>query len=250
MMQRLSRQARDDGCIAPALAVTALGVAALFGAVLYLVPSLDITIASFFYGSNHAFAGNDNPAVGALRSAFKLLFVAFCAAAVVGLAVTRGNARTWLGLRFVHWLFLVICLALGPGITANLILKDHWGRARPYQIAEFGGTKTFTPALKPADQCDRNCSFVSGEVSATIAPFFAIVVLCRRRAPLLLGLGLAAGAVDGLVRMSQGAHFLSDVVFAGVIMALTTVVVDFIFRSAAQVDGTQDWTLLGGLQHT
>ncbi len=250
MMGRLSQQVHDKGCIAPALAMAALGVAALFGAVVCVLPSLDITVASLFYGNDHEFVGNESAAVGALRQAFKLLCVTFCVAAVVGLALTRGNARTWLGLRFVHWLFLVICLALGPGIVANLILKDHWGRARPYQIAEFGGVKTFTPALKPADQCDRNCSFVSGEASAIFAPFFAVAVLYRRRAPMLLALGLTAGTLDGLVRMSQGGHFLSDVVFAGVLMALTTVVVDFIFQSAAQVDGAQNWTSLGTLQHS
>jgi hypothetical protein len=42
----------------------------------------------------------------------------------------------------------------------------------------------------------------------------------QARAVLLVG-GIAAGFGAGLVRMSQGAHFLSDIVFAGVFMALT-----------------------------
>jgi lipid A 4'-phosphatase len=37
--------------------------------------------------------------------------------------------------------------------------------------------------------------------------------------------GTLCGFAAGLVRISQGAHFLSDVIFAGVFMALTAVVV-------------------------
>ena len=33
--------------------------------------------------------------------------------------------------------------------------------------------------------------------------------------------GTVAGLATGLIRMAQGAHFLSDVLFAGVFMALT-----------------------------
>jgi len=37
--------------------------------------------------------------------------------------------------------------------------------------------------------------------------------------------GTVGGLATGLVRMAQGAHFLSDIVFAGVFMALTVLVV-------------------------
>jgi lipid A 4'-phosphatase len=37
----------------------------------------------------------------------------------------------------------------------------------------------------------------------------------------LIGAGRIAGLAAGLVRMAQGAHCLSDVVFAGVFMVLT-----------------------------
>ena len=51
-------------------------------------------------------------------------------------------------------------LLLGPGWVVNEALKNHWGRARPEQVSDFGGAQRFTPALQPADQCVKNCSFV------------------------------------------------------------------------------------------
>jgi lipid A 4'-phosphatase len=50
---------------------------------------------------------------------------------------------------------------------------------------------------------------------AAIAPQWA--------APLIV-VGTAAGLTAGIVRIAQGAHFLSDVVFAGLFMGLMVIV--------------------------
>jgi lipid A 4'-phosphatase len=86
---------------------------------------------------------------------------------------------------------------------------------------EFGGTKQFTPPLVVARQCRRNCSFVSGEASSTFVTFYAAAVLLPQWSLPLVVAGTIGGLLTGLIRMAQGAHFLSDVVFAGVFMALT-----------------------------
>ena len=44
--------------------------------------------------------------------------------------------------------------------------------------------------------------------------------MCGADAHELMVGAAAAGAVAGLIRIGEGGHFLSDVVFAGVIMAL------------------------------
>lgn len=209
-------------------------IAVISGAIFALLPHLDVTISELFYRSGQGFVGKQVAAIGFLRMVFKGFYVSCCLLAISGLIITRGRVRAWLGLVFRNWLYLAICLALGPGVVANLVLKDHWGRARPNQIIEFGGTKSFTAALTPTDQCDRNCSFVSGEASSTFAVFFAGAFLFRRRAAALLMTGVAAGAVTGLVRMAQGAHFLSDVIFAGLLMALTVAAVNFVFEVVAE----------------
>ena len=43
--------------------------------------------------------------------------------------------------------------------------------------------------------------------------------------------GIIAGSLAGLVRMMQGAHFLSDVIFAAITMALIAAAVQLIFEA-------------------
>lgn len=136
----------------------------------------------------------------------------------------RTDRVSWLGWRSPQWFFMLLCLAIGPGLVANLILKDQWGRARPGHVTEFGGKKNFTPPLIPVKECPRNCSFVSGEASSMYMPFFAAAAIVPQGAPLLVVGGVVGGLAAGAVRMAQGGHFLSDVIFAGVFMALTVLV--------------------------
>lgn len=111
--------------------------------------------------------------------------------------------------------FLLLALALGPGLLINAVMKEVSGRARPVQIAQFGGPQRFTPAFTLAHECDRNCSFVSGHVAAATMPVAGYYVAAtRRRRRLWLATGLALGALVGLARLLVGAHFLSDVVIA------------------------------------
>jgi hypothetical protein len=45
-------------------------------------------------------------------------------------------------------------------------------------------------------------------------------MLARRRRAELMAAAVAAGSIAGLIRMGEGGHFLSDVIFAAVFMAL------------------------------
>lgn len=151
-----------------------------------------------------------------------LVFFALAAAVVVAITARTLIVRGGVGLDQARCLFLVAALALGPGFVANTVFKDNWGRARPREIVEFGGLHTFTPPLMRAAECDTNCAFVSGEASSIYALFFALALLAGRQYKTgFLAVGIAAGTAAGLIRMSQGAHFLSDVLFAAVFMALT-----------------------------
>ncbi len=109
--------------------------------------------------------------------------------------------------------FIVVAGTLGPGIVVNSGFKENWQRARPYQVQPFGGTQQFTRATVMTDQCDNNCSFVSGHVACGI--FLASLMLVDRRRRVLWGTaGVAAGLVIGFARMADGAHWLSDVLWA------------------------------------
>jgi lipid A 4'-phosphatase len=119
-----------------------------------------------------------------------------------------------------HALLMLLTLVLGPGLLANVILKDNWGRPRPIEVTEFGGPLKFLPWWDPRGPCPKNCSFVAGEPSGafwTLAP--AALTPPHWRA-LAYGAALIFGTAIGFVRAAGGGHFFSDVVFAGVFMFL------------------------------
>lgn len=103
--------------------------------------------------------------------------------------------------------FLLLLLALVPGLIVNEVLKEHWGRARPIQVEQFGGNRLFTPPFVLSDQ--GGGSFSSGHVAAA-AWLVAVAVG-------LFGVGSAwtlvtlvyLGAMV-LARVAAGAHFVSD----------------------------------------
>jgi lipid A 4'-phosphatase len=188
-------------------------------AVFLLAPDIDLWASGLFFRSGEGFFLADLGVVRAVYRSVPWIVVAegIGIPLLLLLGWWRGRAFAGIGLR--QGAFILLVLALGPGLAVNTVFKDHWGRARPSQVVEFGGSQAFTPAPLPASACDKNCSFVSGHASvgfALIAFSFVVTGRQRRRA---IGAGaVAAGALIGLARMVQGAHFLSDVVFAGLIV--------------------------------
>jgi membrane-associated phospholipid phosphatase len=115
---------------------------------------------------------------------------------------------------------LIATLAIGPGLMVNAILKENSGRWRPRQVEQLGGTQAFMPWWDMRGSCPGNCSFVSGEAAGsfwTLAPAALTPPPWRVAA---YGAALAFGTSIGLLRMSAGGHFFTDVVFAGVFVFL------------------------------
>ncbi len=201
--------------------VTALAIAAVVGALFAVYPRLDIDISALFYNRQiNLFDVNVQPWVIHSREAARwliTLLVAPACFAVIGKLIMP-RRRMLIGGRAA--LFLIATLALGPGVLTNLILKDHWGRARPIDVTELGGTFRFTPWWDPRGDCPTNCSFVAGEPSGafwTLAPAALVPPQWRLIA---YGGALTFGVAVGLLRIAGGAHFFTDVVFAGVLMFL------------------------------
>ena len=94
----------------------------------------------------------------------------------------------------------------------TLALKNLWGRSRPNDILDFGGTNNFTPWYQITDQCINNCSFVSGDSSVGFA---LIVFYFIIKKTIYLWIALIIGIFLGLIRIMEGEHFISDVVFSG-----------------------------------
>jgi lipid A 4'-phosphatase len=200
--------------------------ATLFAAALalfLLLPQLDLWVSGLFYARGRGFVLANWPPVILVSHAIPWI--------AGGIVLVVAGAAIWLFFvgrplwRFDRkaLLFIAFSTALGPGLLANTLLKDHWGRARPVQVEAFGGPHHFTPAPLPAAECARNCSFVSGHAALGFS-LVAFAFMLQPGPPRRRGIGaaLALGGLVGLVRIAQGAHFLSDVVFAGLLVFGTT----------------------------
>jgi membrane-associated PAP2 superfamily phosphatase len=119
-------------------------------------------------------------------------------------------------------LFLATSLTIGPGLIVNSLFKTWWGRPRPNEIVQFGGTDTFFPAWIPGGACPENCSFPSGEASSAmwLIAFVFVVPPAWRRATLIAALIWAV--IISANRIAFGGHFLSDVLIG---WGMTSIVV-------------------------
>ena len=132
--------------------------------------------------------------------------------------------------------FVGFSIALGPGL-ATWALKEHTLRARPMDVVQFGGTRQFTPAFVQAKQCSDNCAFSSGHAACG---FFlaSLMLLDPRRRWRWVATGVVLGLAVSLARVSVGAHWLSDVLWAFPVTLLVSGVVWLlltqIYRSLTQ----------------
>ena len=110
-------------------------------------------------------------------------------------------------------LFFLLCWLIGPGLIVNVVFKDHYGRPRPNQISNFGGKYDYVRAFELSKSCHKNCSFVSGHASVGFVFLGLSFIYRKQRYWITLGSLLAGGGI-GYVRVAQGGHFLSDVVFS------------------------------------
>jgi lipid A 4'-phosphatase len=186
---------------------------------LVLFPGIDLWAAGLFYDPVGHFWLADWPPFHILHAASPYLVgAAVLAGCILLLLAARGRRACGRA-----GMFLLLSLAVGPGLVVNTVFKDHWGRARPAQVAPFGGEKRFTPAFVPSDQCVTNCSFPAGDPAVGFflvsAGFLLGAPLWRRRA---VAGALALGGAIGIARMAQGAHFLSDVIACGFFVFATS----------------------------
>lgn len=195
--------------IPAALAVATLAAAALFA----LAPGLDLDAAAVFYAGQGRFVAD-----GTLGNAIRKVFYWIPTASVLlmlALYLARRFGRSnWWAPSGRGLLFVVLSFAVGPGLIANTLLKDHSHRPRPYQTDTFGGDEPFRPFYTFDGACRRNCSFVSGEGATsawTLGP--ALLVPPPWRGPAVAA-SLVFALSSGTLRMAFGGHYLSDSVFA------------------------------------
>jgi lipid A 4'-phosphatase len=211
----------------PILGVLA-GLLALL-AVYLIWPRLDLAISAvFFDAAGQRFPLNGQRLAEAIRLAIWNISALVLIGAAVALLASLALRRPIAGLPARAWGFVVALYALGPGLVVEEGLKNHWGRARPDAVAEFGGTAQFTPPWLPTEQCLKNCAFVSGEAAGGMALALSLLLILLwwrgRVTPalwrVLAGLAICLPLVVSAQRLVAGRHFLSDILFAFLLVAL------------------------------
>jgi lipid A 4'-phosphatase len=196
-----------------------LGTLAVLTLVLFAFTRLDISAAGAFFhpGRDDVWPVSGERLWSLLYRVTPWITGSFAVLSVVLIIIglVRENAKR---LR-LYGLFILLCVVIGPGLLINAVFKDHWGRPRPRQIVEFGGKFDYVRPFVPARTSGK--SFPCGDSSVGFLFSAGWWVWRRshpRRAAASLATGLALGTTLGIGRMAAGAHFLSDVIWSGLIV--------------------------------
>lgn len=140
----------------------------------------------------------------------------------------------------------ILTLAIGAGFLTHLVLKDHWGRPRPKQVIEFGGSQEFRPFYSPNffHQPEPSKSFPCGHCSMGFV-FFAAALIGRRLGSKwiewsgwILSFGL--GILLGTTRIMQGGHFTSDVLMSALILWITALFANWLIYHEADTKNSNE----------
>jgi len=181
----------------------------------YLFPQIDIATTQLFWSLNGGFFLGNEPVFQVLYWVFAKISVPIAMLLLiylsVGLMLDKYLQKS-LSNFFMQYksdaIFLLLLLVLGA-VFIEGFLKGVWGRARPRDVLEFGGSMQFTPAWVISGQCLKNCSFMSGHASFGFY-FMAFGWVVKKKVWLLPGFIL--GLSLSVTRIVQGGHFLSDTV--------------------------------------
>ena len=174
-------------------------------------PQIDIWITSLFFNPSNNFYLKETPFILFLYQSGKVLTIGISIILIILLIRACIKNKSVLTFSKKQVIYLLLVLALGPGLIVNGILKKYWGRARPHEIVEFGGSKVFTPAFIVSNENGK--SFVSGHAAIGFY-FVSVAMLLKRHRKKVFAIAVACGTLLGVGRIAQGDHFLSDVIFS------------------------------------
>jgi len=196
----------------------------------FWITGLDVSVAGRYYVPAEGFPhGSEQPWSALYHYGVIPAWVAAVSALIVFVA------SFWVARATPHRrasLFLVLVMIVGPGILVNDVFKERWGRPRPKDLVEFNGEKEFVPVWIKSPPENGN-SFASGHASTgfyLLTPYFLLRRNKKWWAVFFLALGLGYGSLIGLARIIQGAHFLSDVLWALGFVYLTGLIFYYALR--------------------
>jgi lipid A 4'-phosphatase len=186
----------------------------LFTCLFIFAPQLDIGVSSFFYQEGAHFPANEHWFVKAIYDLTPwfgraMLLIAMVVSLIAIFIPSKISRRHWR-----RACAMMAVLVFGLGLLVHAVLKDGMGRPRPRDLQIFAGTTSYVPVFTHSQFCASNCSFVSGHAAVGFSLMSLGMFSVRRRRQFWLMAGLLSGGVIGAVRIAQGGHFLSDVVFS------------------------------------
>ncbi len=208
----------------PAIIITGI-LCVVLTAFFYFFPNVDIEFTKLFYMGDGKFLMAGSP-VNYFYHKILVLMMGF-SLIIISLAYIVGEFHkkpVWTLTRR-RFFFIILSFAIAAGFMTGFILKSHWGRARPRDIMEFHGTKQFTAAGVISDQCRGNCSFVSGETSLAVC-FLSLALLAGKHRKIWFWVITLFAASVAIMRVATGAHFLSDVILAGLYSLLVILILE------------------------
>jgi len=203
-------------------------IVAFFSGLFLLFPEIDTQFTAFFYHND--FYLEHHPINEAIYTWAPKIINVFVFSALVGAIYCYiRKLDAIFTIKKIAMLYIFTAVLVGPGIFVNLVLKEFVDRPRPRDVEQFGGDKTFIPALIVSDQCESNCSFVSGHASGGFSLIALALLFQGRRRYMIFAAAVVAGGSIGLVRIMQGGHFLSDIIFALLVTYLTSKIIYYLF---------------------
>lgn len=204
--------------------VATLLVTLVMSLLFILFPIIDRATSAAFYHPHDGFVAADDPVLRALRRSSSWvmggLLITVIGALIAGF-MNRAGTRP--GTR--RPLCLLLAFAIGPGLLVNGLLKAFWGRARPVNIAEFGGTDPFTSAWAFSKACISNCSITSGEGASAAWMVLVLLLVPPQWRALGALLVVPYAVLLSWNRIAFGGHFLSDVILSWCLTAFVTALV-------------------------
>ena len=230
----------------------------VIAALLYLIlialalrPGFDLDAARIFYVAPGHFVGATRAGTIVRYVAWSLPFALYVILLLAWVARRAGlMSRYAPSARGI--LFLALSLATGPGLLVHGVLKEISHRPRPYEVDAFDGKAAFRPFYRFDGSCGSNCSFASGETAAATWMLAPASLAPPPWRALAIAAALIFAAATGLFRMAFGAHFLSDVCAAMLIMILLVlalynlIIVRRQKRTASANETSSDATTSGG----
>jgi lipid A 4'-phosphatase len=212
--------------------IIAIILTAILGVFLWHFSNLDLQIAQHYYLGNNKFYLLTLQWPQDLRQAQNKLLemYGFMLLILFIMKIFTPDSKM-VSAKFILYAFVVFMVV--PGLVVNTGFKNHFHRPRPREVHQFGGQLNFKPAFVHSEECPTNCSFVCGDAAAMFT-FWAFLPFFRRWWKYIYGTFVfAVGCLYGYIRIGQGGHFFSDVVFAALFTYIGVWLVYWFFYSYA-----------------